>query len=295
MAQTRPNRCWLCDGEAAHEWKPRNLPGRLTPADLKITDSHYGRTLRLLGCSRCGFIFADGEELAELEALYSALDDDGYVESSDARRLQMRWMLERVREHLPVRSLLDVGCATGLLLEEAQALGIHATGIEPSFALVQQARAKGMRAIHGVLPHAELSEWQYDLVALMDVIEHVSDPLALLRAGAARTRPGGALLVVTPDVSSAMAKLLGHRWWHLRAAHVCYFDERTMRAATSAAGLSVQAQFRPRWFFPVSYLMARVQQYVPLPLPTLKQSWMGRAVIPLQLGDSWAFLLRKPV
>ena len=81
--------CWLCGTPTHREWKSRNLPSRLAPEDLKITDAHYGRTLRLLKCGQCGFIFADGQELQELVALYSRLVDDGYVESSDARSLQM--------------------------------------------------------------------------------------------------------------------------------------------------------------------------------------------------------------
>jgi 2-polyprenyl-3-methyl-5-hydroxy-6-metoxy-1,4-benzoquinol methylase len=285
--------CWLCGGQTIREWKPRNLPSRLAPADLKITDAHYGLTLRLLKCEQCGFIFADGQELQELVSLYSQLVDDGYVESSEARSLQMRWMLDWVRERLAVRSLLDVGCAAGLLLEEARARGIEATGIEPSAALVEQARARGMHVVHGILPNAELKERKYDLVALMDVIEHVSDPVGLLRDSAALMQPRGALLVVTPDIGSVTAKLLGQRWWHLRVAHVCYFNRRTLEAAAAAAGLRVETRFRPRWFFPASYLAARVQKYVPLPLPDLSGSRLGRAVVPLQLGDSWAFLLRK--
>jgi 2-polyprenyl-3-methyl-5-hydroxy-6-metoxy-1,4-benzoquinol methylase len=290
MARTQ---CWLCHSASAQEWKARNLPTRLSPDDLKITDAHYGRTLRLLRCKQCGFIFADGAELAELEALYGQLVDEAYADSSEARTLQMRWMLERIQRQAPVASLLDVGCAAGLLLEQARELGISASGVEPSAALVGLAQAKGLRALHGVLPHAALDGQKFDLVSLMDVIEHVSDPVGLLRLGAAHLSEGGALLVVTPDIGSAVARLLGKRWWHLRVAHVCYFDARTLEAAAREAGLAVVQRFRPLWFFPVSYLMERVLKYVPLPMPDLEGTWLGTRVVPLQLGDSWAFVLRK--
>lgn len=287
-------KCWLCSSTAVREWKARNLPTKLEPDDLRITDAHYGRTLRLLRCDQCGFIFADGAELSELENLYSCLVDDGYTESSDARALQMRWMLDRVVRLTEARTLLDVGCAAGLLLEQARDLGIQATGIEPSASLVQVARAKGLEATHGVLPHPDLAGREFDVVTLLDVIEHVSDPVKLLKLGAAHVKRGGALVVVTPDIGSLVAKGLGHKWWHLRVAHVCYFDARTLERAAVEAGLEVVARFRPRWFFPVSYLVERVQRYLPLGVPSLKGTWLGNRLVPLQLGDSLAFVLRKP-
>src|SRR5947207_8871221 len=85
--------CWICRGAATKQWKARNIPTNLVPDDLKITDAHYGRTLRLLRCEACGFIFADAEELEQLSALYGQLVDDGYTESSEARTLQMSRIL----------------------------------------------------------------------------------------------------------------------------------------------------------------------------------------------------------
>ena len=65
-------------------------------------------------------------------------------------------------------------------------------------------------------------------MTLVDVIEHVADPLALLRGARDYVAPGGLVLLVTPDVDSVAARLFGKRWWHLRLAHVGYFNRRSL-------------------------------------------------------------------
>jgi 2-polyprenyl-3-methyl-5-hydroxy-6-metoxy-1,4-benzoquinol methylase len=247
----------------------------------------------LLQCDQCSFIFADASELQELSKLYGELVDEGYLESSETRRIQMRKMLARLQRIHPGRTLLDVGCAAGLLVEEAMSLGFEAVGVEPSHSLAEQAQQRGLPVLHGVLPCQELAGKRFDIVCLVDVIEHVADPVSLLKLSAEQMAPGGAMLVVTPDIGSVTAKLLGEKWWHLRVAHVGYFDRRTMARAAQAAGLRVASAFRPWWFFPASYLVERIRKY--MPFPSWGQSLLGNVVVPLQLGDSWAFVLRKAV
>jgi rubredoxin len=82
-SQTTPERssttCPVCgDAREPSLWKKRNLDRRLTPEDLLITDSRYGVTLELWKCAGCGFIFAKGAEIDELESLYARLDDPEY-------------------------------------------------------------------------------------------------------------------------------------------------------------------------------------------------------------------------
>ena len=55
--------------------------------------------------------------------------------------------------------------------------------------------------------------------------------------------------VVTPDVGSVAARLMRHRWWHFRAAHIGYFNHRTLAAAAAKAGLRVVSTRRPVWYF----------------------------------------------
>jgi SAM-dependent methyltransferase len=208
--------CRVCDSTDLVPWRERGLSRRLRPEDLQVTDHRYGVTLALVRCRACGFIFADDEEIEELTLLYEQLSDPEYEASAEARRLQMRWLLRTVRRvHPGVRTLLDIGAATGLLVEEAQAQGLEAVGVEPGVRFVEAALCRrGIQLVHGVFPHPSLAGRRFDLVFLVDVIEHVAEPVDLLRHCAGALAPRGLVVVVTPDVASLAARLLGRRWWH---------------------------------------------------------------------------------
>ncbi len=137
------------------------------------------------------------------------------------------------------------------------------------------------------------------MVTLIDVIEHVADPLDLLRQIEPALAPGGVLVVVTPDVSSLAARVFRKRWWHFRLAHVGFFNRRSFERAAASAGLAPTRWLRARWFFPVRYLAQRMEEYLPV-------GWLNRLagrfaplrwcydrVVPLNLHDSYVVFLRR--
>jgi len=258
-------------------------------------------TLALWKCRDCGFIFAHDEELNQLTSLYERLSDVDYVNSREPRLFQMRWLLETAQKVNPKAvSLLDVGAGAGLLVAEAKRLGLEATGVEPCRAFVDSARVLyGVEILHGVLPHPELANRQFDLVFLVDVIEHVSDPVKLLRQSARLLSSGGLLVVVTPDVGSLPAKILGPRWWHFRVAHVGYFDRTSLRKAIKAVGLVAVYESRAKWFFSVRYLAERLAVYLPIHWLNRIASrvqllrWCYDRAAPLNLHDSFLVFLQR--
>jgi 2-polyprenyl-3-methyl-5-hydroxy-6-metoxy-1,4-benzoquinol methylase len=256
-------RCWVCQSpDTAIAKKGVSRPLRVD--DLRITDDRYGTTLSLRRCRACGFVFADGE-VDDISGLYRALNDPDYLETGDTRRLQMAWLLDHVLErHAPLRSLLDVGAGAGLLVDAARRRGLDAVGVEPSRALAAHAVQSGIPVIEGVLPNAALEHRTFDVVTLVDVIEHVATPVELLRQCAERLSPHGVLIVVTPDVASVPARLMGKRWWHYRLAHIGYFSEGSLAVAARQANLAIAETFSVRWFFRLRYVAERVGQYLPL-------------------------------
>lgn len=261
--------------------------------DLRISDKRYGLTLPLVRCGSCGFTFAAGTSAAELAALYGELDDVEYGASAAGRRKQMAHLLRWVVAGSAERGrLLDVGAASGVLVEEASASGFDAVGVEPSRPLAQRARDAGQQVLTGTLPHPELDGQEFDVVTLVDVIEHVDAPIDLLERCRAQLRAGGRLVVVTPDSRSVAARVLGRRWWHRRLAHVGYFDRSTLTRALGEAGFAPERWARPRWYFPVGYLVARVLQYVPGARGRADAVPTSTLLVPLNLRDSLAVVAR---
>ena len=292
--------CWICGSTETRRWKTGTLEETLRPENLQITDASYGLSWPMERCERCGFVFAPAALSADLVALYTRMSDPEYVKGRDSRLRQMRWLLDIGRKYCPrARTLLDVGAAAGLLVREAQAAGLDPIGVEPSDALAVAARSVNKaNVLHGVLPHADLRGRQFDLVYLVDVVEHVTDPVGLLRHAQAMLQSDGVLVVVTPDISSLAARLMGSRWWHYRPAHVCFFNHQSMSAASLNLSLTIQSAVRAKWFFEVGYLATRAEQYLPVRwlngfasrVPPVSSVY--RWTIPVNLHDSTVFVLR---
>jgi 2-polyprenyl-6-hydroxyphenyl methylase/3-demethylubiquinone-9 3-methyltransferase len=98
---------------------------------------------------------------------------------------------------------LDVGCGAGLLTEPLARLGATVTGLDaaPENIAAAQAHAvaQGLSIDYRATPVEGLADTGFDLVTSMEVIEHVADPAAFIRALAAKLALGGVMILSTPN------------------------------------------------------------------------------------------------
>ncbi len=192
----------------------------------------------------------------------------------DATRRLFRRALEGVdvpkRDGAPAPRLLDIGTGLGAMLEEATKLGFQAHGVELCAPLAAKARARGLdvRTERAEALAARTDEaGRYNVVTMMDVIEHVPDPVAVLKAVRSLLAPGGELVVYTPNHRGAVVLLA--RALHtvgiggpvveiFGGNHVCFFDDRTLPRALDRAGFETRVLRR------APYDPARPGQVVPL-------------------------------
>jgi SAM-dependent methyltransferase len=291
---TDGRRCRICGGGDLVLRKTSDVDV-LAPADFAISDAHYGRTAAIYQCPTCGFLQCS--DLGEVAGYYHELQDPAYEASRSERCLQARRLLGRVRATLKrdLRGLrlLDVGAGSGPLVEEALALGARSEGIDPSAWLCARAQERGLAVHCGVLPHPAIGG-AFDVVTLVDVIEHVPDPVGVLRQAAAAAKPEGTVVIVTPDVRSLAARLMGWRWWHFRLAHVGYFCLETAERLCVEAGLEPFSVERPGWVLPLSYLAERAARYLPGGGALTSPKWMQSIAVPFNLFDS-IMLCARPV
>ena len=105
-------------------------------------------------------------------------------------------------------SLLDVGWFSGMFLRNARKRGFEITGIEPNEdAFMQVRNLLGCDLVHGSLASGHFSLNHFSVVTFLDVIEHVEDPVGTLKAALKTMRPGGALALVTPNVSGPLPQV----------------------------------------------------------------------------------------
>jgi len=120
------------------------------------------------------------------------------------------WVMQLDAPTEPAR-LLDVGCGSGAFLERMSGLGwtVEGTETDPSAGAVAARSA----TVHiGELLELELPANSYAAVTLSHVIEHVDDPLAVLKQCRSLLRPGGRLIVVTPNADSWLRRAFGRTW-----------------------------------------------------------------------------------
>src|SRR6202008_941091 len=129
-----------------------------------------GHTGRIDECQRCGF--RQVNDVESVLKFYEALEDTAYDQGREQRGLQARKILDALLPYKKAGRLLDVGAASGILLEQAAKLGFQGEGVEPSKSLAKSAQDAGLNVHLGIFPHAKVSG-TFDVITLVDVIEHV--------------------------------------------------------------------------------------------------------------------------
>jgi 2-polyprenyl-3-methyl-5-hydroxy-6-metoxy-1,4-benzoquinol methylase len=288
-----PTICRACGGDDLPLVKPSNVNSALQSGDFAITDDSYGVTGAIYRCSHCGFMQC--HDMPDVLDFYETLVDPGYETGRDQRLLQAGKLLRTIaatsssgRNRL---RLLDVGAGSGILVQAARERGIDAEGVEPSEWLAATAERHGCHVHKGVLPHPDVLG-PYDIVTLIDVIEHVKDPAGLLKAASTVLASDGLIAIVTPDASSVAARIMGWRWWHYRIAHIGYFNSTNLALLCGRTGFEKVMQARPGWYFTVGYLRHRLLQYLPSWLLP-GADWTDRLVVPLNLRDSILLICRQ--
>lgn len=216
----------------------------------------YGR------CAACGQLYCPVYFGAEqLAALYADMPDNtAGVDQAALRRTQGRYAAT-LRRYAPVAGdYLEVGPDIGLFAEAAVAGRDDATLhlFEPNRAvwpeLERRFGAARCRLSDTMDDYGAVPDGSVGAAAMIHVLDHLLEPLALLRRVAAKLAPGGVLALVTHDESSLMARLLGPRWLPYCLQHPQLYRPATITGAVAAAGLEVLEVSKTSNDFPLAYL-----------------------------------------
>ena len=144
--------------------------------------------------------------------------------------------------------LLEVGCGSGHVLKHMQSLGWNVTGVDFDPKAVAFASNQGLDVRLGSLAEQSFQSNYFDLVFMSHVIEHVHAPLALLKASFEVLKPGGRLVLLTPNSESLWHRVFGRNWMSLDPPrHLHLFNKSTITQLASRLGfttVSVQSIVR---------------------------------------------------
>lgn len=203
-------------------------------------------------CGKCGTWFRTPRPT--FEDLVKIYDREYYhawgLEESESiaartKRATFSPIISRLNAAIPAvasqpRNLLDVGAATGLLLEVAVESGWTPWAVElnPFAADELRKRFGQSNVFEGELTTCDFAPSSFDAVTMTDLIEHVLDIGATLRAAARLLRPGGVLCMTTPRIDSFSRRMMGRNWLHFKIEHIQYFSGRSMADAVKEAGFA---------------------------------------------------------
>lgn len=139
----------------------------------------------------------------------------------------------------PKGTFLDIGCATGALLEQMKLKGWHAFGVEVCSASAQWGREhRGVEILDQPLEQCGIPDHSVDVVHSSHVIEHLSDPAGFINEVSRILKPGGFCFFTTPRIDSFQSRLFGSGWRSAIADHTVLFDRRNLNRILVQSGLT---------------------------------------------------------
>lgn len=197
----------------------------------------------LARCSSCDLVFQVGWEDvygAELYEYYATrLDWPAERVHKPLNLERMGDVLDGLETRVRGRRLLDVGCGDGTAVRAAVERGWDASGIELSAPAVELCRRFGLDCSTTDVFDRSLDDERYDVIVMIELLEHVPEPGRFLARAGQLLAPGGILYLTTPNFGSLSRRVLGGDWPVIHPEHLSYFQTGTLRALATGAGLSV--------------------------------------------------------
>jgi 2-polyprenyl-3-methyl-5-hydroxy-6-metoxy-1,4-benzoquinol methylase len=251
---------------------------------------------------------------AELGEIYGAgyfhddptlTDREGYADyraDAPAHRRNARKRLRMLSAQSGQKGrLLDVGCAAGFFVAEAERLGWEAEGVDVSEEMIGW-------GVHHVSPHIALADFagyhvptnSLHAITMWDYIEHSIDPRADFDRAWKLLVPGGVIALSTGDIGSLFARICGKRWHLLTPHHHNFFFSRdTLTLMLVSAGYEPVKSAHYAAFYSATHLSYKLDSFLARGIGRalsrrLGTAKLGNVQVPVNLLDIVTIIARKP-
>ena len=204
----------------------------------------------ILRCSACGLGKTHlpagfSTDSIYTEEYFQGGQADGYsdyVGSEDVLRAEFRSVVEDLRRAGATGGrLLELGCAYGFFLAEAQAC-FEVRGIEVSDSAVRFCRSRGLDVEQGPLTEESVRrQAPFDAVVMLDVVEHLTQPDVVMELLHGAMKPGGKLLLWTGDWESGLSRIMRRNWRLMTPPQHTFFFRRERCRRCSCAWVSMSS------------------------------------------------------
>lgn len=208
-------------------------------------------------CTACGLVQRNPQPLKEeIIARYSSAYGKDYLSyemENEAQFLNLQQLalrdagFSRLEKSLMLRaknsgrpSVLDIGCATGALLDFLRGRGWRVTGVEISPAAEYARNVRKLEITALPLEENKFPAESFDVILASHLIEHLNNPRSFLAEANRVLKKNGHVFITTPNISGFQARLFGGRWRSAIFDHLYLFSVGTLKKLLKNTGFKVE-------------------------------------------------------
>jgi len=193
-------------------------------------------TFSLVKCSSCGLVFVNPRLVSsvvnEFYNLYLSGKFSNYLPPYEPqfRSVVFESYIKILVSKCPkARNILDIGCAYGSMMKQAQISGLLACGIEISPVASECAKQYGVVYTGDAFNILKNIIQRFDIITLIDSLEHLSNPIDVLQECFFRLNSNGIIFIEVPNLDCGIDEM---------SRHFYLFSESTLRASLEKVGFS---------------------------------------------------------
>jgi 2-polyprenyl-3-methyl-5-hydroxy-6-metoxy-1,4-benzoquinol methylase len=209
-----------------------------------------------------------------------------------------RFYAALVRRYCPTGRVLEIGCGLGHVLARLQD-GYEAHGIDVSAYAVEQARITAPRAhaeVRAVEDIGAYGSHAFNAMIAVHVFEHLEQPQEVAALCYDVLRPGGVLIMATPNLTAPRKAWKGDRWFGYKdPTHISMKAPAEWTAMLEEAGFRVRRTFGDgMWDVPYIPIVPSILQLPVFGLPAIIQTLTCVPMIPVRYSESLIAIAEKP-
>ena len=268
------------------------------------------KSFKYFRCGQCGLISLE-KVPANLADYYSKgyftgdLDLDGYMDYESEKELTIgtfkKYLDLIAKASRNTGSLFEIGCATGCFLDLAKSSGWSVAGMDISGYATGECKKKGLDATCSTLEDFNLHAGsRYDAVAMFDVIEHLTDPVAGLDKVRGLLKMGGLAAFATPDSGSLWARAWKNKWHaFVPPQHINLFSVKNAKLLLQKCGFEpvfvghYGKTFALPYIFRLLYTWTKIKFWRFMANFSANNKLLKNISIPINLGDTMFVIAKK--
>ncbi len=235
-----------------------------------ILDSCQSGKNRVMRCQSCSSEFLKNYKQNRDHIYSRSYYDPWNLEEDDTATARMKHLnfqnlidrLEKRCEGVNGKKFLDIGCATGYMLDVAREKGCEVYGVELSTWACTQAVKRHKNVFNKSLEECSFARNFFDFISMTDVLEHIDSPHIFFEELNRIIKRGGYVLITTPDNLSWSRRCMGRKWFHFnKDDHIIFYNRKALSYISGLHGFQVLEEKSNRKVMCMDYLHSHFMSY----------------------------------